>query len=119
MTDKTATDLRSSAQNKRLWAMLNDISKQVPWPVWFEGRCDVVRMDSQSWKNVFTASLEKSQKMAQGLDGGYVLLGQRTSKMGVKKMAELIQLIEAFGAERGVIFNDPKSISFRQTYENL
>lgn len=99
-----------------MWAMLHDISRQVPWPVWFEGRCDVVKMDAESWKNVFSASLEKSQRMAQGLDGGYVLLGQRTSRMGVKKMAELIDLIKLFGDSKQVRWSDPDEQSFMETY---
>ena len=42
------------------------------------------------------------------LDGtGFVpLSGRSTSDLTVPEMAELLALIEAFGAERGVVFND-------------
>ena len=40
--------------------------------------------------------------MAQGVDGGFVMLGTSTSRMSVGDMIDLQTLIEAFGAERGV-----------------
>jgi len=41
-----------------------------------------------------------------GIDGGFVVLGARTSHMTVAEMSELQTLIEAFGADKGVIFGD-------------
>ena len=90
-------DTRSLAQNRMLWACLNDIASQVVW----YGR----KMDSESWKHVFSASLKK-QETVPGIDGGFVVLGQSTSKMRVGEMRDLIELIHAFGAERGVRFSD-------------
>lgn len=86
---------RSDAQNRRLWSMLHDISQQVDW----YGQ----KLTDEEWKDVFTASLKK-QKAVPGLDGGFVICGQRTSKMTKAEMAELQTLMEAFGAERGVQF---------------
>lgn len=86
---------RSDAQNRRLWAMLRDISEQVDW----YGQ----KLTDEEWKHVFTASL-KRQKAVPGLDGGFVVLGQSTSKMTKAEMCELQELITAFGAERGVSF---------------
>lgn len=37
-----------------------------------------------------------------------MILGQRTSKMTVREMADLMTLIEAFGAEKGVRFSAPE-----------
>jgi hypothetical protein len=37
-----------------------------------------------------------------------VVLGQRTSKMTVKEMNEVIELAYAFGAQNGVKFKDGK-----------
>lgn len=90
-------DTRSLAQNRMLWACLHDVSSQVVW----YGR----KMDSESWKHVFSASLKK-QDTVPGIDGGFVVLGQSTSKMRVGEMRDLIELIHAFGAERGVRFSD-------------
>lgn len=41
-----------------------------------------------------------------GIDGGFVVLGQSTSRMRVSEMRDLITIIHAFGAERGVKFSD-------------
>lgn len=87
---------RSDAQNRRLWAMLGDVSRQVVW----HGQT----LSAEDWKHMFTASL-KRQRVAPAIDGnGFVVLGQSTSKMTKSEMAELQTLIEAFGAERGVRF---------------
>lgn len=88
-------ETRSDSQNKRLWSMLTDIAEQVEW----YGR----KLDAESWKHVFTASLKK-QEAVPGIDGGFVVLGLSTSKMTKGEMSELQTLMEAFGAERGVKF---------------
>lgn len=92
-------ETRSDAQNRRLWAMLRDISQQVEW----YGQ----KLTDEEWKDVFSASL-KRQKAVPGLDGGFVICGQRTSKMTKAEMAELQELMEAFGAEKGVAFSAPE-----------
>ena len=86
---------RSDAQNRRLWAMLRDISEQVNW----HGNT----LTDEEWKDVFTAAL-KRQRVVPGLDGGFVVCGQRTSKMTKAEMSELQELMEAFGAQQGVKF---------------
>ena len=88
-------ETRSIAQNARLWAMLTEISQQVDW----YGR----KLSPENWKHVFSAALKK-QDVVPGLDGGFVVLGLSTSKMTRAEMAELQELIEAFGAQKGVQF---------------
>lgn len=90
-------DTRSLAQNRMLWACLHDISQQVVW----YGR----KMDAESWKHVFSAAL-KQQETVPGINGGFVVLGQSTSKMRVSEMRDLIAIIHAFGAEHNVRFSD-------------
>ena len=84
---------RTLEQNALMWAMLADISAQVDW----YGQ----RLTSDEWKDVFSASL-KRQKVVPGLDGGFVVCGQRTSKMTKTEMSDLVELMNAFCAERGV-----------------
>ena len=86
-------DTRSLAQNRMLWACLHDISQQVVW----YGR----KLDSESWKNIFSAA-QHQQDTVPGINGGFVVLGQSTSKMRVSEMRDLIEIIFAFGAEQGV-----------------
>jgi len=90
---------RSTEQNSRMWALLTDVSRQVDW----YGQ----KLTPEEWKDVFSASLKK-QKAVPGLDGGFVILGQRTSKMSIREMGELMELIEAFGAQKGVRFTAPE-----------
>jgi len=97
LTLEVRPEKRSDAQNRRLWAMLGEISQQVDW----YGQ----KLTADEWKDVFSASL-KRQKVVPGLDGGFVICGQRTSKMTKGEMSELQTLMEAFGAERGVTFSE-------------
>ena len=90
-------DTRSLAQNRMLWACLRDVSEQVIW----YGK----KLDSESWKHVFSAALNR-QETVTGIDGGFVVLGKSTSKMRVCEMRDLITLIHAFGAERNIKFSD-------------
>ena len=48
-----------------------------------------------------TAAL-KRQRVIPGLDGGFVVLGQRTSKMKRAEMTELIDFLGALGDQHGV-----------------
>lgn len=89
---------RSTDQNKQLWAVLKDVSTQVEW----YGRY----LPDHAWKDIFTAALER-QDIVPGIDGGYVMVGGRTSKMNKARFAELLTLIDAFGAEHGVQWSDP------------
>ncbi len=88
---------RSLAQNRRLWAGLNDVSKQIDW----HGR----HLSSEEWKWVFGAALKK-QEVVPGIDGGFVVLGQSTSRMTIAEMRDLIELINAFGAEHEVKWSE-------------
>ena len=86
---------RSDAQNRRMWAMLRDISRQVDW----YGQ----KLSETDWKNIFSASVEK-QRAVPGLDGGFVVLGIPTSKQSKKWFNEMFLVMEAFAAEKGVRF---------------
>jgi len=88
---------RSDPQNRRMWAMLADISAQVDW----YGK----RLTPEDWKHVFSSSMKKLD-VVPNLDGtGFVALGQQTSKMTKAEMSDMQTLMEAFGAERGVKFS--------------
>lgn len=95
LQDKT----RTTDQNSLLWPLLNAISHQVIW----HGQ----RLTADEWKDVFTAALKK-QKVVPGLDGGYVICAQSTSRMSKSEFSDLIDLIYAFGAQKGVTFSDER-----------
>jgi hypothetical protein len=99
LTLEIRPEKRSDAQNRRLWAMLADISAQVEW----HGK----KLGAEDWKAIFTASL-RSMNVVPNLDNtGFVVLGQSTSRMTKAEMCELQELMEAFGAEKGVRFRAP------------
>lgn len=91
-------ETRKLAQNSLMWSCLTDLSRQVEWPV--DGRMS--RLEPEDWKDILSAGLKKTQRVAQGIEGGFVMLGQRTSEMTIAEMSELIDLAHAFGDERGV-----------------
>ena len=87
--------MRSLKQNSLMWANLEDIAQQVVW----YGQ----KLDKWEWKHVLTAGLKK-QKIVPGIEGGFVVIGARTSKMSIAEMNELIELSTMFGAQQGVKF---------------
>ena len=90
---------RTQDQNSLMWAMLSDISEQVEWYG--------TKLTKDEWKDVFSAAL-KRHKVVPGLDGGFVVCGQSTSKMTKRQMSDLVELMNAFCAERGVKLKAPE-----------
>lgn len=101
---RPAKTKRTLEQNAKMWAMLTDISEQLTWLV--DGRLQ--KLDQEEWKDILTAGLKQELRVAAGINGGMVLLGRRTRNMTTKEMAELIELMNAFGAERGVRYSCPE-----------
>ena len=91
-----AEPTRNLEQNALLWAMLHEISEQVDW----HGR----KLSPEDWKHVFSSSLRRLD-VVPNLEGtGFVALGLSTSKMTRREFSDLIELIAAFAAERGIEF---------------
>jgi hypothetical protein len=89
---------RSGDQNSLMWSLLGQVSKQVDW----YGK----KLSSEDWKDICSASL-KRYSVVPGIDPGtFVPLGMRTSQMTKEEMTQLIELIIAFGTERGVKFRE-------------
>jgi len=97
-------DLRTDEQNRLMWSCLHDLEKQLLWPV--DG--EMVHLDAEDWKHVMTAGLKKHQRMAKGIDGGFVILGQSTRKLKKPEMSMLLEIIFAFGAEHGVMWSEQR-----------
>ena len=94
---------RSIEQNARLWAMLHDVARQVDW----YGKC----LTPEDWKHVFSSSLRKLEVVPNLEGNGFVALGLSTSRMSKRELGDLMTLIEAFGAERGVQWSEPATQS--------
>lgn len=98
LTVEARQETRSTPQNRMLWSCLHDIAKQVVW----HGQ----RLDAEAWKDMATAAL-KRQRVVPGIDGGFVVLGTRTSQMTRAEMTELIDYLHAFGDQHDVQWSPP------------
>ena len=91
---------RSVPQNDRMWAMLTEVSAQLPW--------HGIKLSADDWKLIFLDALKRELRMVPNIDGsGFVNLGRSSSDLSKGEMADLITLIEQFGANHGVVFHDP------------
>ncbi len=91
---------RSLPQNDRMWAMLTEIARQLPW--------HGVKLAPDDWKLIFLDALKREVRVVPALDGrGFVNLGRSSSDLTKEEMSDLMELIAAFGAEHGVVFSDP------------
>ena len=95
--------VRSEEQSRKMWAMLTDLSKQLQWPV--DGELQL--LTKEDWKVIISAGLKRHQRIAKGIEGGFVMLGESTSRMKMKDFADMITLMFAFGAEHEIEWSDP------------
>ncbi len=91
---------RNLEQNAKMWAMLADVSEQTDW----HGN----KLNPEEWKDLLSAGLVQSKVVPNMTGNGFVILGQRTSKLSKSQFAALIELITAFAVERGVVFGDER-----------
>lgn len=94
---KVEPEKRTNEQNRLMWAALGEVARQVDW----HGQ----KLEPAEWKDIFTAAL-KRQKVVPGIDGGFVVLGSSTSRMGKAEFSELMELVFSFGADKGVTFKE-------------
>lgn len=90
---------RNLEQNAKMWAMLEDLAEQCDW----HGN----KLVAEEWKDLLSAGLVQSKAVPNLTGNGFVILGQRTSRLTKSQFAALIELIYAFGAERGVEWSEP------------
>jgi hypothetical protein len=94
-----AEPTRNSDQNAAMWPILEAFSEQLVWPV--NGRME--KLTAEEWKSLLSAAFRKEQRIAQGLDGGFVMLGQRTSRFSKREFSEWLEFLHATAADRGVV----------------
>lgn len=82
-----------------MWAMLTEVSVQLPW----HGQ----KLRPDDWKLIFLDALKRELRIVPNIDGtGFVNLGRSSSDLSKEEMGELIELISAFGAEHSVAFRE-------------
>ncbi len=92
---------RSLPQNAIFWSLLTEVAMQVPW--------HGLKLSPDDWKLIFLDALKREVRMVPSIAGnGFVNLGRSSSDLSKAEMGELIELIFAFGAQKGVKFFDDK-----------
>ncbi len=90
---------RNLDQNAAQWPILQAFADQLQWPI--NGRMEQITPDE--WKDILTAAFRRETvRVAMGLDGGMVMLGARTSKMGKREFSEWLEFLHSTAALRGV-----------------
>lgn len=91
---------RTLDQNAYQWPYLEGFSQQLQWPV----NGVMCKLSPEDWKDILTAAFENETepRLAAGLDGGIVMLGLRTSRLGKKKFALWMEWLMAAAALKGV-----------------
>lgn len=91
---------RTTEQNSRLWAMLTEVARQVPW--------HGVRLSPDDWKLIFMDALNQEMRLVPNLNGnGFINLGRSSSRLTKAEFGDLMTLIEEFGARHNVQFHEP------------
>ncbi len=99
---------RSLPQNDRFWASLTDIANQVEWRDLL-GRPR--RLTTEQWKRFFLDMLNSEAVNVPNADGTGVVNVGGSSDLSKAEMSDLLELIYAFGAERGVVFHDTQAVA--------
>lgn len=91
---------RTDEQNAKLHAMLADVAAQKT----FGGK----KLNIDQWKMIFVSGHKIATggeaEMAIGLEGEVINLRESTAKMSVRRLASLIEYVQAWAAENGVEF---------------
>lgn len=89
---------RNEQQSRKFHAMCGDVARQCQWA----GK----KRTADQWKLLLVSGHAVATKQpadcVPGLEGEFLNLRESTAKMGVRRMASLIEYAYAFGAENGV-----------------
>ena len=91
---------RSNSANAAMWPILEAFSQQLMWPV----NGAMTQISAENWKDVLSSAFKQQQPLiAQGINGGMVFLGQRTSKFSKRDFSEFLEFLHATAIDRGVV----------------
>jgi hypothetical protein len=92
---------RTLPQNDLMWLWLTAYADQATW----HGE----KLAAGDWKDLFSGALKAAKnglRIVPGLQGGFMVLGLRTSDMTVAEMAELITYLQSEADRFGVVLDD-------------
>jgi NinB protein len=94
-----AEQTRNTDQNAAMWPILEAFSAQLDWPV---NGC-MQKLSSAEWKDLLSAAFRKEVgRVAPGINGGFVMLGQRTSTFSKREFSDWLEFLHSVAADRGV-----------------
>jgi hypothetical protein len=97
---------RNTGQNAAMWPILDAFSEQLEWPV----NGVMTKLTPEEWKSLLSAAFRKETRVAMGLDGGFVMLGERTSSFGKREFSDFLEFLHATAAARGVtVYQDERA----------
>ena len=88
---------RTIPQNDRMWAMLTEVATQAH----HNGQ----KYTPDQWKQLFMHACGHEVHFMAGLSGEPFPAGFRSSKLDKEQMGELMDFMEAWGAEKGINFS--------------
>ena len=95
-----AEPTRNLDQNAAQWPILEAFAQQLDWPI----NGQMAKITADDWKDILTCAFRNEQpRVAMGLSGGMVLLGQRTSKFSKRDFSDWLEFLHAIANERGVV----------------
>jgi hypothetical protein len=95
---------RTLEQNSAMWPILACWAKQKEWPV----NGVMTKLTPEEWKIILTSAYKREAlRIAQGLDGGMVLLGARTRDFGKKEFSDWLEFLHAASNEHGIDTRHP------------
>ena len=118
ITIKKAESKRSAAQNALMHALIAQVAEQCEF-IFYETvhglhRPVMKKATPEEAKRIFAGSLEGETKMAAGISGGMIFLSKSTARMSVKEVNNIIELVQMFGAQKNVIWNDRVSACYEE-----
>lgn len=97
---KIAAPTRSDVQNKKLWALIADIQRQVP---------EMAAYSAEDIKLRFLNALGVEMRFLPTLEGqGAFPVGLRSSTLTVEQFSGLIELLLMYGSKHGVEWSEPR-----------
>lgn len=97
------TNRRTQEQNDKIQPMARDIETAVQWSV----NGHLRPMPAAKWRHFFAGHVRADSWMVPKIDGdGVLILGVGTSELSVREASDCVELMYAFGNERGVEWSE-------------
>ena len=101
---------RTTGNNAHQWPILNAFANQLLWPV----NGAMTKLTAEDWKTILTAAYrQETARVAQGIDGGMVLLGHRTREFKKAEWQDWVEFLNSVAADRDVKIPISKSEAAR------